>query len=258
MDLVPAQATVCNAYGHQVAVAEYVILGMLACAHNLVPIHAGFKKGTWYWSGAPVHVTHSEVFGKTLCIVGFGRIGRETATRAKALGMRVIACNRSAITHEPDLDRTFDLSKLAEAASRADFVLVSCALTNDTRNIIDSEVLAAMKATSVVINVGRGPLIHEEALYKALFERWIAGAVLDAWYRYPDRDNPQPPPSQFPFSQLDNVIMTPHISGWTDGMVDRRWAEMASNLDRFALGRPLVNVVRPAQVGRQDDAPAMA
>lgn len=247
LEAVPPHVAVCNSYGHQIAIAEYNILSMLACAHQLVRIHSDFVKGHWYWSGVPVHPTHSEIYGKTLCLVGLGRIGLETARRAKAMGMQVIACNRTVDKSATDVDEVFALKDIRDCVSRADFVIVNLALTEETRGIVDAPVLKAMKPSAFIINVARGPLIEEAPLYHALKSRQIAGAVLDVWYRYPSPDDLHPAPADFPFQALDNVIVTPHVSGWTDGMIQRRWAEVASNLDRFAGGQPLINVVRPAQ-----------
>lgn len=247
IDAVPAQVPICNAYGHQIAVAEYVLLSMLACAHDIVKIHQGFVRGKWYWSELAIHPTHAEVYGKTVCIIGLGRIGCETARRARALGMHVIGCNRTTTPGIPEVDEIVPLSHLADCVPRSDFVVAACALTDETRSIVDGRVLNAMKKSAFVINVGRGPLIDEAELYGALSTRRIAGAVLDAWYRYPSGETPHPAPSDFPFHQLDNVIMTPHISGWTDGMIDRRWSEIARNLDSLALGKAFINIVRPGR-----------
>lgn len=242
---VPAHVTVCNAYGHEVAIAEYVIFGMLACAHNILPIHREFSQGRWSWGDDGVFPIQQEVHGATVCLVGMGRIGRETAKRAKALGMHVLACNRTTSEIMPGVDELADLSHIAEFAARADFVVVNCALTDETRGIIGGAILRAMKKSAFIINVSRGPLIEEQALFNALQARKIAGAVLDVWYRYPSAQEPHPRPSSFPFHELDNVIMTPHVSGWTHGMVDRRWAEVAQNLDNLSAGKPFINVVKP-------------
>lgn len=246
---IPPYVFVCNAYGHQIAVAEYNVLAMLACAHQMFRVHTEFSKGRWCWSGLPVHPTHAEIYDKTVCIVGLGRIGIETAKRARAFGMHVIACNRTTDSTVAVVDEVAGLSAIADCVARADFVIVACALTDETHNIVNAPVLAAMKSTAFIINVSRSGLIDEADLYHALRTRRIAGAVLDVWYRYPSREDPHPAPSDFPYHDLDNVIMTPHVSGWTDGMVDRRWSEIARNLDSLALGKSLANIVvrgRPA------------
>ena len=247
---VPAAATVCNAFGHQIAVAEYVILGMLACVRDLLAVRQRFVLGKWHTGASATDSppTYGEVHGRTLCIVGLGRIGTEIAIRAKALGMRVIGCNRTLERSSPYLEEARPLAHIADLATRADFLVLACALTEQTRGIVDRRVLAALPPTAFLINVGRGPLVAEEDLYLALKSRRIAGAVLDVWYRYPDQSDPHPPPSEFPFNELDNVIMTPHVSGWTDGMLRRRWAEIAANLNSLALGSDLSNLVRPAVI----------
>jgi phosphoglycerate dehydrogenase-like enzyme len=247
---VPPAAAVCNAFGHQIAVAEYVLLGMLACTRDLFAVRERFVGGKWHAgpAGGDSPPPFGEIHGKTLCIVGLGRIGLEIAVRAKALGMRVIGCNRTVEGVRPYIEELRPLSQIADLAARSDFLVLACALTDETRGIVDQRVLAAMPRTAFLINVGRGPLVVEEDLYVALKSRRIAGAVLDVWYRYPDQDNPHPPPAKFPFRELDNVIVTPHVSGWTEGMLERRWSEIAANLNRLAAGENLSNLVRPAVV----------
>ncbi len=250
---VPAAAAVCNAFGHQIAVAEYVILGMLACTRDLLAVRRRFVLGKWHTGEGAIDnspPTFGEVHGKTLCIVGLGRIGTEIAVRAKALGMRVIGCNRTVERSSPCIDEVRPLTQIVDLAARADFLVLACALTEETRGIVNQQVLAAMQPTSFIINVGRGALVVEEDLYVALKSRRVAGAVLDVWYRYPDQSDPHPPPSRFPFSELDNVIMTPHVSGWTDGMLRRRWSEMAANLNSLARGESLSNLIRAAVAQR--------
>ncbi|HEX5455080.1 MAG TPA: NAD(P)-dependent oxidoreductase, partial [Stellaceae bacterium] len=92
-------------------------------------------------------------------------------------------------------------------------------------------------------NIARGGMIDEAAMYAALRDRTIAGAALDVWWQYPDAAEPMRRPSRFPFHELPNVIMTPHCSGWTEGMVRRRWDEIADNIGRFVRGEALVNLV---------------
>jgi phosphoglycerate dehydrogenase-like enzyme len=104
-----------------------------------------------------------------------------------------------------------------------------------------------MRAEAVLINVGRGPVIDEQALFDALKQRRIAGAVIDTWYQYPSHAQAQCAPSQLDFASLDNLVMTPHMSGWTEGTVRRRQQTLADNITRLAQGQPLINVLRPAQ-----------
>ena len=95
-----------------------------------------------------------------------------------------------------------------------------------------------------MINVGRGGVVDEAALYNALAGNRIAGAIIDTWYQYPDASGAPQLPSRLPFHELKNIVMTPHMSGWTAGTIRRRQQAMADNINRLARGEPLVNVVR--------------
>ena len=157
--------------------------------------------------------------------------------------MRVVGVNRTVRAGEPNVDAMHGLDRLAEAVRDADFVVLGCALTDETRGLVDARVLAAMPSHAVVINVARGPVIDEAALHAALAGRRIGGAVIDTWWRYPTV--PHQPVAEWPFrfDLLDNVIMSAHIAGWTTGTVLRRTRAMAANLDRLARGEPLDNVI---------------
>src|SRR5437660_2145453 len=113
--------------------------------------------------------------------------------------------------------------------------------------MVNAASFAEVRASAVILNVGRGPTIDERSLYEALEARRIAGAVIDTWYNYPAPDQPTTLPSKFAFHELSNVVMTPHMSGWTTGTINRRRQTIADNIGRRAAGRPCVNVVRPAR-----------
>ena len=103
-----------------------------------------------------------------------------------------------------------------------------------------------MKPDGLLINVGRGPVIDEQALYEALKSKQIGGAVIDTWYVYPTAQRAHPYPGTYPFHELDNIIMTPHMSGWTHGTIRRRQEVMAENIRRIREGKPLRNSVLQA------------
>jgi phosphoglycerate dehydrogenase-like enzyme len=158
--------------------------------------------------------------------------------------MRVVCCTR---TPQPDelADWMRGMDRLTDLLTGSDFVLVTLPLTDQTRGMLDRAAFAAMRPTGVVINVARGAIIDEEALYTALEEHRIGGAIIDVWYRYPPHGQPQGTrPSSFAFHELDNVMMTPHASGWTDALLPRRNRAVATNLNRLARGESLLNVVR--------------
>lgn len=243
-EAVPPQATICCVGGHDIAVAEYVIMAMLVWQRKFIASAETFRDGDWAFSSRTGGVLLRELYGKTLGIVGYGRIGRAVAARAVALGMQVVACNRSPLREGPPLARAYGWADLARMLGVADFVLISCAATSETMNLIDRDALAAMKRDAVLINVARGECVAEQALYVACKEGVIAGAVIDTWYQYPSPRNPAPRPSRYAFDRLPNVLMTPHNSAWTYETVERRIAEIVDNLERLAAGEDLRGIVR--------------
>ena len=242
---VPASLSVCNCFEHEIGIAEYVLGAMLEWTIDIHAMDRRLRRADWtgsYLCG-PVH---GELFGKTLGIVGFGRIGREVARRARAFGMRALACTRtpSSDALAERIDRMEGLHPMLE---ESDFVVITAPLTERTRGLFDAAAFAAMRAHALLINVSRGALIDETALYKTLDERRIGGAVLDVWYRYPEQGQAQGVrPCTLPFEKLDNILMTPHASAWTDGLLPRRNRAVATNLNRLGRGEPLINVVRAA------------
>jgi phosphoglycerate dehydrogenase-like enzyme len=239
----PAGVPVANTYEHETSIAEYVLLGMLEWQIGLRRMDADFRaKG---WAGrmpgdAPVH---REVRGLTLGIVGHGHIGHEAAVRARAFGMRCIGIRRSAASCPPELDWLGQPDRLDDLMAESDFVLVACDMNDETLGLVDAGRLAAMKPTGVLINVARGRIVDEDALWQALSARRIGGAVLDVWYNYNQPGKPEVRPSNHPFETLDNVILSAHQSAVTEEMHERRWRFVAENCARIGRGEPPENVV---------------
>lgn len=242
---VPPGVSVCNVFGHDISIAEYAMATMLEMSIGVRRMDAALRRDNWYGSYL-CGPRHGELYGKTLGVVGYGRIGRETARRAKAFGMRVIACNRTAKAPDEFAERITAMNGFADLVADSDFVLVALPLDETTRGLVNAAAFARMKPSAVVINVARGAIIDEEALYVACRDRAIGGAVIDTWYQYPPQGKDHANPSRFPFRELDNVIMTPHASGWSDNLKARRCEGIADNLNRLARGEPLVRVVHAA------------
>jgi phosphoglycerate dehydrogenase-like enzyme len=206
---------------------------------------ATFRAGDW--SGSHLcGPRHGELFGKTLGIVGYGRIGREVARRAQAFGMQVRACSRTSSDSDAVIGRIAGMEDFYELLAQSDFVLVAAPLTDVTRGLFGPQAFGAMKSSAVVINVARGAIIQQQALFDALVQERIGGAIIDVWYDYPSPGQMSTRPAALPFHELRNILMTPHASGWTEGLLPRRNRAIADNLNRLARGEPLVNVVRPA------------
>ena len=246
---IPDSAVVCNCFGHEHAIAEYVMAALLRRHVPLDDADRDLRRGAWtYWAGAPERA-HPEMAGSTIGILGFGHIGKAIATRARAFGMRVHVANRSPLS-EPGLsDKTYTLTELKPFWASADWFVVTVPLTDGTRGLVDAEAFSVMRPHAVLINVARGPVVDEQALYDALKHEQIGGAVIDTWYRYPSADQPSTMPASLPFHELSNVLMTPHMSGWTTGTIRRRQQAMADNICHIMRGEPCVDVVRPARTG---------
>ena len=245
MDLpsLPHGITLCNVFGHEPAIAEYVMMTVLALTHRLIETVTAFRGGSWAEHQPAGGSPHGEIFGKTIGIVGYGRIGREVARRAVGFGCKIIAVNRSPISDKGDASEICRLDALDAMLPQCDVVLIAAGLGAETRGVIDARRLALMKPTALLINIGRAAIVDEEALYHALTGNRLGGAALDVWWQHWTPQQPDRRPSRFPFQELSNVLMTPHCSGFTEGTADRRWGELAANLDRFVRGDKLENIV---------------
>ncbi|MBM4407035.1 MAG: hypothetical protein FJ038_00200 [Chloroflexi bacterium] len=245
LSAVPAGVRVANVYGHDYGIAEYVFMIMAALNRELFAADRDLREGRW--RGGPLR----ELRGRTLLIVGLGHIGREVARWAHFVGMRV-----SAVTEHPSeerrqaagLERLGSLADLGDFARDAQFLVVAVPHAAGTANLVGEAVLAALQPDAYLVNVGRGPVVDQWALYRALSDGRLAGAAVDVWYHYPESDEVVVP-ADAPLHELPNVIVTPHTAGYTEGTMRHRWAAIAENIRRLTTGEPLANVVWPRSQG---------
>jgi len=243
----PPGASLANAYGHETGIAEYVLGAMLALTRGFARLDAALRRGTWesQWAPGAPPPAWPELAGKTLGVLGYGRIGRAVARRARAFDMAVIAVRRDTTESDPHaIVRGPDA--LGDVLARADYLAITLPLTPATRGLLGARELRMMKPSAVLINVARAEIVDEEALYRALAEKTIAGAALDVWYRYPSGDGPTLP-ARHAFHELPNVLMTPHVSGWSEGTLEARAKLIAENIHRTARGERPVNLVPPPE-----------
>mgnify|MGYP006148845347 CR=1 FL=1 len=241
----PPYAALCNVGEHAPAVAEYTIGALLARATNLIEQDTAFRAGNWTGSSRMGASPHGELVGSRVGIVGYGAIGRALATRLRPFGTDIAICNRS---HPTDLDADIayhPLSSLADMAAECNILIVTVALTPETTGMIDETVLAALPQGAVLVNVARGPVVSEDALYRTLSNGHLGGAILDVWWSYPaDVTDTEARSSRYDFTQFPSVIVTPHISGWSSGTLSRRLDVIARNILRTTTGEPFENLVR--------------
>jgi phosphoglycerate dehydrogenase-like enzyme len=241
---------------HAATIAEYVVTVMLALAHRVPRMvdwkgRGGWPPDTQRW---PLFVP-SEIRGATLGIIGYGSIGRELARVARtAFAMQVLACKRDPSrrrdegwalpgTGDPEgayPDAWLAPDQLPELLTRSDVVVICAPLTAQTRGLIGARELAVMKPSAYLINVGRGASLDERALAQALADKRIAGAAVDVFAQ-------EPPAPGHPLYAADDVIVSPHVSGFLPSYDDRCTDLFAENLRRFIAGAPLLNLVDRAR-----------
>jgi phosphoglycerate dehydrogenase-like enzyme len=242
----PKGALLANTYGHEVGIAEYAIGAMLVLTREFPRLDAALRQGEWQsqWAvGVAPPPVWPELAGRTIGILGYGRIGQQIPRRARAFDMQVCAIRRDVgQSMEDDLVLLGGPDVLDTVLERSDYVVVTMPANRETIGWLGEAQLRRMKPSAFLINVARAEIIDEDALYHALSRRAIAGAALDVWYRYP-REPGKAAPATRPFHELPNVLMTPHVSGWTDGMLDARARLIAENIRRITVGEAPLNLV---------------
>jgi phosphoglycerate dehydrogenase-like enzyme len=237
-ELVASDVILTNSAGlHAVSIPEHVLGQMLVLARNFHEALRLQARAEWNRFGVISYgATIRELHGANLAVLGAGAIGANLAQRAAALGMHVRVMRRDAARPVPGAEAVVPPAALHDLLVWADWVVCTLPLTAETRGIIDATALRAMRSSTFLINIGRGEHVDEAALVQALRSGAIAGAALDAF-------NQEPLPSDHPFWSLPNLVLTPHISGYTPHYFQKMLALFEDNLERFVHGRALRNVV---------------
>lgn len=208
------------------SLGEFVIGGVLFFAKDFGRMRRSQKEGKW----DPFDTI--EVSTQTMGIVGYGDIGKAAARRAQAMGMKILALRR-----RPDRSKgEYGWEQKLEMLAECDYVVVAAPLTPETHHMISDAEFAAMKPTAVIINVGRGPIIDEAAMVRALESGRIKGAALDVF-------EVEPLPADSPLYRLDNVLLSPHSADNTPDWLENAMMFFMQNLERFRSGEPLLNIV---------------
>ncbi len=233
----------CNVFEHEIPIAEFVLGSMLEWEIDFGAMRRSFTPETWpdiYRARIP----HGEIHGKTVAILGYGRIGQAVAVRAAAFGMRVLGVD-PVLAGQPDpagvATEILPPYLLGDAAESADYLVLTCPLTETSRGSVNRRVLDALGPRGVLVNVSRAEIVAEDDLHAALVAGAIRGANLDVWYRYPTGAADRLPPANHDFHVLPNVRATPHSSAWTLELSQRRYALIAANIAALVAGEPLRN-----------------
>ncbi len=232
-ELIASPVILTNARGpYSASLGEFAIAAMLFFAKDLRRMVR--SQGAGHWDPFDVEMLEGKVAG----LLGFGSIGREVARRARGLGMRVLAVRRQPRLYnmDPLVDREYAPEHRNEVLAGSDYVVLTTPLTPETRGMIGEAELAVMKPGAVLINIGRGPVVDEAALIRALEEHRIRGAALDVF-------DQEPLPEGHPFWRMENVLLSPHAADHTAGWLDRSMELFIENFKRFTKGEPLLNVV---------------
>ena len=202
-----------NLHHNTVQTAEMALALLLAAARLLVPNDQALRRGNWTLRHNPLPITI--LHGKTVLILGYGAIGQHVGRVCQALGMNVLAVRRQTGTMSTPEAAVYGVAALPSLLPRADVLMVTLPLTDETRGLIGEGELALLPAGALLVNVGRGPVVDEAALYRALASGHLAAAGLDVWYRYPEgeAERAHTLPSAYPFHELDNVVLSPHSGG---------------------------------------------
>lgn len=234
---------------HAPNIGQYVMAQLLAWAHRVPNWFRAQQAGQWPQKRWETFVP-DELAGRTLGIIGYGSIGREIARLARAFNMTILVTKRDARRTadegyrlpgigDPTGDiptRIYPAEALRSVVAQCDYVVITLPLTSRTRNLFDESVLREMKPTAFLVNIGRGEVVVGRDLIKALQRGWIAGAGLDVF-------ETEPLPDDSPLWAMPNVILTPHVSGFSNHYDERATDLFIANLRRYLAGEPLINVV---------------
>ncbi len=212
---------------------EFALAAILYFAKDLRRMIRSQSDGKWE------QFDITEISGQTVGIVGYGDIGRAVATRVRAMGMQVLAVKRHGpplYNVDPLVSQIYSPDRRIEMISRCDYIVVSAPLTQETRGMIGEPEFAAMKPEAVIINLGRGPVINEQAMIRALAEKRIKGAGLDVF-------DHEPLPAGHPFYGLENVLLSPHCADHTPDWLERAMQFFVDQFERFRKHEPLLNIV---------------
>jgi phosphoglycerate dehydrogenase-like enzyme len=235
------QITAHNLHHNAVSTAEMALTLMMACAKRLVECDGDLRRGHWATRMEPGGPSTHSLACKRVLIFGFGEIGLHVARVCQALQMQVVGVRREA--RDRDGFHVIAFGDLEDELPQTDVLVVCAPLTPETEGAIGERELGLLPENAIVVNVGRGPIIEEAALYEACRSRRLFAAGSDVWYQYPRGEEGPVMPSQFPFHELPNVVMSPHHGGMTYQTEAIRLRHLGELLSELAGGNAECNRV---------------
>ena len=245
---VPRGCLVCNVYEHEIAISEFIIANLLNWEIKLIDKIEKFKNYNWEDSMLFSKKPHGELNKKKIAILGYGRIGKELTKKLSIFNVNVTVITRKKIKKENFFDRNLLVSKIKKYLKDFDYFIIACDLNDSTLNLITKKEISLMNKNCVIINVARGPIVNEKDLYIALKNKLIGGAIIDTWYRYPEKkDKKSFKPSRFNFGVLKNIVMTPHLSALSSNLLERRIKVISQNIIALKKNKKLINIVHESK-----------
>ncbi len=240
---------VCNSHSNAGVVAEHAVAMMMDAAKKLSYHDRQMRIGNWNRlfpnETNPVSPFSKQISGSKIGMIGFGAISKQIAKMLRGFDCSFEIFSRSGqIPQEFGSNfQGFEINEFTTRAKHLDFVFLGIPLTESTKGLIDKTYFEAMHHEAILINISRGQVIHEADLYDALKNKKIGGAAIDTWYQYPNPANPRVFPSKdFPFHELDNLILSPHRAGYVDSGFPHL-DDAIANLNNLAQNKPLINVI---------------
>jgi phosphoglycerate dehydrogenase-like enzyme len=236
------QISVHNLHHNTVAVAESALALLLAAAKKIMPSDRSLRANDW----SPRYDSVPSILlrDKVVLILGYGAVGKQVARFCHALGMTVLAIRRDPrVSSDEFAEEIHPPEDLSELLPRSQALVLCLPLTNETEGLIGKKELSLLQPDSLLVNVGRGPLVDQDALFQALANGRLAGAGIDVWYNYPQSKSSRTntPPADFPFHELENVVMSPHRAGTTSDLQLITMEQLADLLNTAANGEIMTN-----------------
>jgi phosphoglycerate dehydrogenase-like enzyme len=235
---------VCNSHLNSAEVAEYAVSLLFAVAKNTIPSDRELRAGNWIhrWGGP---IPNVEIRGKRVLIIGLGHIGVDIAKRLRCFEVTIIAATLSGTSGNADfVDQVVRIDEVRPHVEDSDFIILALPLTDQSKGLVDREFLSWMKPTSILVNISRGQIVDELALYEALKGKRIHGAGIDVWWRYPTKWRETAiPPADVPFHELDNIVISPHRAAYSENIERELYQFAGENILRFIRGETPLNII---------------